>query len=204
MSGGLAVPSANPTAPSAPRHEHVVLVDAENRPIGTAPKETVHHSSTPLHRGFSVFLFDRTDGEERLLLQQRSSTKRTWPLVWSNSCCGHPALGESVLEAAQRRIAQELGVVAERLEVLLPDYRYRAERDGIVENEFCPVLAGSLRCEPVVDRSEVEAVRWIGWRDFLEEIAAQRGDYSPWCVEEAKLLERTAAFAEWRRRSRDG
>jgi isopentenyl-diphosphate delta-isomerase len=210
MSGGDPHAAATPaaaaalTAPAAPAEEHVVLVDAENRVIGTASKATVHHAATPLHRGFSVFLFDRAGGEDRLLLQQRSSTKKTWPLVWSNSCCGHPALGESPLEAAQRRIAQELGVSARRLEVLLPDYRYRAELDGIVENEFCPVLVGSLAGEPVVDRSEVEAVRWIPWRSFLAEIERGRSDYSPWCVEEARLLERTATFAEWRHHSSDG
>jgi isopentenyl-diphosphate Delta-isomerase len=177
--------------------EHVVLVDEENRVIGSAPKETVHHAATPLHRGFSVFLFGRAGGEDRLLLQQRSSTKKTWPLVWSNSCCGHPAPGESVLAAARRRIAQELGVEVQRLEVLLPDYRYRAELDGIVENEFCPVLAGRLEVDPVPFPGEVEATRWIPWRSFLAEIDGGASAYSPWSVEEARLLARSERFARW-------
>jgi len=44
-----------------------------------------------LHRAFSVFLFDESTGE--LLLQQRASTKITFPNVWTNTCCSHPLHG---------------------------------------------------------------------------------------------------------------
>jgi isopentenyl-diphosphate delta-isomerase len=60
--------------------EHVVLVDESNAVLGTMPKAEVHGATTPLHRGFSLFLFNR---ERKLLLQQRSAKKKTWPLVWS-------------------------------------------------------------------------------------------------------------------------
>ena len=40
-----------------------------------------------LHRAFSVFLFNNNN---QLLLQQRSSHKITFPLVWTNTCCSHP------------------------------------------------------------------------------------------------------------------
>lgn len=38
--------------------ELVVLVDEENNIIGTMPKSEVHSANTPLHRAFSVFLFN--------------------------------------------------------------------------------------------------------------------------------------------------
>ena len=66
----------------------VVLVDEENRELGRALKSEVHHAATPLHRAFSLFLFDRRG---RTLVQRRALAKRTWPGIWSNSCCGHPA-----------------------------------------------------------------------------------------------------------------
>lgn len=176
--------------------ELVVLVDEQNRPLGAAPKATVHHSSTPLHRGFSLFLFDRAG---RVLLQQRSAAKRTWPLVWSNSCCGHPAPGEDPIAAARRRARAELGVEPMRLEVVLPDYRYRVERDGVVENEICPVLVGVTGEEPRPDPAEVASLRWVAWRDLLAAVAGGREELSPWCVEEAPLLDAAPAFAAWLR-----
>ena len=62
--------------------EEVVLVDENNNPVGAMPKSAVHGKDTPLHRGFSVFLFNKK-GE--LLLQQRALSKITWPGIWSNS-----------------------------------------------------------------------------------------------------------------------
>src|SRR5438067_12237108 len=96
--------------------EEVVLVNEQNEPVGTSEKLVTHNSQTPLHRGFSVFLFN-TNGE--LLLQQRSSKKKTWPLVWSNSCCGHPQLNETSIDAAKRRLRHELGIKDTQLWVIL-------------------------------------------------------------------------------------
>ena len=168
-----------------PGEEHVVLVDDADRELGIAPKATVHGADTPLHRAFSLFLFD-TAG--RLLLQRRSGAKKTWPLVWSNSCCGHPARGESVVDAARRRLRDELGIVGAEMRVALPHYRYRAERDGVVENEICPVLVGLTDAEAAPNPDEVDSVRWIAWDEWVDEVRAHPDDYSPWCVEETLLL----------------
>ncbi len=183
MSQGLAIPD----------YEHVVLVDERNVPTGTLDKRAAHHGDTPLHRGFSVFLFDR---QGRTLLQQRSVQKPTWPGVWSNACCGHPQLGESTGDAMDRRLNHELGLTGVNLEIILPDYRYRFERDGVVENEFCPVAIGLVTGEPSPNPDEVQAVRWKHWAEFLAE-ARNGSAYSEWCVEEALLLAEGPAFARF-------
>lgn len=169
----------------AKEQEHVVLVDENNNPLGTAPKLATHNTDTPLHRGFSVFLFNR-HGE--ILLQQRAHTKKTWPGVWSNSCCGHPAMDETVIQAANRRLKDELGLENIELHLILPDYRYRAEMKGIVENEICPVMVGHSNAVPTLNPAEVEAIHYIPWHDFLHKIKRLPGFYSPWCEEEAFLL----------------
>ncbi len=144
--------------------ELVVLVDEQNGVLGTMRKAEVHRAQTPLHRGFSCFAFRRSD--KRLLLQQRSGTKPTWPLVWSNSCCGHPGPGESAIAAARRRLRHELNLDPVLLEEIAP-YRYCFTRDGVMENEICPILVAIVEGEPIVNPREVEAVRWIDWPAFL-------------------------------------
>lgn len=173
--------------------EHVVLVDESNAVIGTLPKAEAHHAQTPLHRGFSLFLFNRV-GE--LLLQQRSVQKKTWPGVWSNSCCGHPQLNESNSDAVRRRLREELGISRAHIEEISP-YRYRYMRDGVVENEICPILTGVTDEKPVLNREEVEAVRWVPWGEFLREISANPRGYSEWCVEEAKILDASPRFRKF-------
>lgn len=181
----------------ARREELVVLVDDDDRVLGLAPKASVHGAVTPLHRAFSLFLFDR-DG--RVLAQRRAAAKATWPLVWSNSCCGHPALDEPVEEAARRRLRDELGIDAiDEPRVVLPGYRYRANFDGVEENELCPVLAARLGEGATVrpDPEEVDAVRWVDWDAFLAELAADPAPWSPWCLEEARLLDAAPGFRAW-------
>lgn len=175
--------------------EHVVLVDNENRVIGTAGKATVHGKTTPLHRGFSLFAFNR---QGQLLLQQRARHKLTWPGAWSNSCCGHPALGESAVQTAIRRARYELDLTLTDAVEIAP-YRYRFTRDGIEENEICPIVVASADGEPAPNPAEVAATRWVNWRDFCQEIRSTPGRYSAWCEEEAGVLETSVAFRDWYR-----
>ena len=171
--------------------ELVILVDEQNSILGTMPKDEVHGATTPLHRGFSVFVFRSSD--RHVLLQQRSAKKRTWPLVWSNSCCGHPAPDESNVDAAKRRLKHELCLIPMLLQEVAP-YRYCFTKDGVMENEICPILVGVVEHEPVINPDEVQAVRWRAWDAFLEEMACDPARYSKWCVEEAQILQRTAQF----------
>lgn len=173
--------------------DHVVLVDNQNKVLGTAPKLTAHNSNTPLHRGFSVFLFNKK-GE--LLLQQRSKIKKTFPLIWSNSVCGHPMLNESNVDAAKRRLSYELGIDNVEVFEIISDYRYEVGMNGIYENEICPVLVCFTDKKPIINKDEVENVRWISWQDFLQEIKQKPGTYSVWCEQEAKLLAENEKFLE--------
>jgi len=173
------------------KHEYVVAVDEENKPIGRLPKLAAHHGDTPRHRGFSVFLFN---SEKKLLLQQRSHKKKTWPLVWSNSCCGHPMEDEAPEDAAKRRLTFELGIEKAEITMILPDYNYTCEKDGIKENEFCPVMVGFSSEKVTPNPDEVEATKWISWEDWVKEVKTHPENYSQWCVEETLLLEKSKKF----------
>ena len=166
-------------------NEFVVLVDDANNPIGTADKDTVHTKDTPLHRAFSLFLLN---SKNQVLLTKRAATKKTFPGVWTNTVCGHLAPEESVIEAAGRRLKDELGITVAHIEEVAP-YRYRfADQNGIVENEICPICICQYDGDPTPNPSEVEEWRWMDWNVFLREANNNPMAYSPWSVAEAKVL----------------
>lgn len=175
-----------------PDFEHVVLVTELDEVIGVVPKSEVHTLITPLHRAFSLFLF--RPGDRQFLIQQRWQGKKTWPLVWSNSCCGHPELGESTIDAVRRRARYELGV--QHFDILqeASPYRYTFERDGVVENEICPIYFGISSDLILPHPEEVEAYRWLTWDQFVSEAFADDKTFSEWCREELRLLEQTQLF----------
>lgn len=171
--------------PGAPMEELVVLVDDQDNVLGTVPKATVHTTHTPLHRGFSVFLFN---SQKKVLVTQRAFAKKTFPGVFTNSFCGHPAIGESVEEAAQRRVFDELGIHTINILGTMP-YRYMfADNHGIVENEICPVMIATTTEEPQKNGSEVESLSWVTWDEFYTDIKSNPDKYSPWSREEVELV----------------
>lgn len=141
--------------------ERVVLLDDDLAPAGTMDKTAVHTTDTPLHLAFSCYI---EDDAGRVLLTRRALGKRTWPGVWTNSCCGHPGPGEALGDAVRRRVRQELGMEIEDLQEVLPDFRYRAESpEGVVENEFCPVFRATTAHLPRPDPAEVAEYTWLPW-----------------------------------------
>lgn len=165
--------------------EQVVLVDEQNNEIGTADKDTVHTTNTPFHRAFSLFLFN---SRKELLITQRAERKKTFPGVWTNTVCGHPGPGETEAEAAKRRLKDELGLKVDEVQLVGP-YRYRfADKNGIVENELCPVYIAYSDIDPKPNLDEVTAWKWMPWAEFRDGIISHPEVYSPWSVEEARLV----------------
>ena len=170
-----------------------MLLDEEGQEIGTAAKASVHHRATPLHLGFSCYLFD---GAGRVLLTRRALVKHTWPGVWTNSFCGHPGPGEEVEEAVRRRALHELGVRIDQPVCVLPQFRYRATAaDATVENELCPVFCARTDGRVEAAPDEVMEWRWLRWSQLL--LAAELSwSISPWAAEQIPLLE-AAGIASW-------
>lgn len=160
--------------------EHVVLLDESGRATGTADKAEIHTGSTPLHLAFSCYVLD---GTGRLLVTRRALSKLTWPGVWTNSFCGHPAPGEPIKDAVHRRAAEELGAHVNDVRLILPDFRYRATDDsGIVENELCPVFVARLADDAGLapHPHEVAATAWVEPSALATAVAAAPFAFSPW------------------------
>lgn len=175
--------------------EHVVLLDENNQPIGTAIKATVHTNQTPYHLAFSCFVFN-SKGE--LLLQQRALTKKTWPGIWSNSFCGHPSWQEPITEAVKRRGQFELGLTNLEPITILPNFSYQATMDGIMENEFCPVYICFTDQEAQINLDEVADINWINWLEFAEAVSNpdnKTWDHlSIWCKQETTQIYQSEKF----------
>ena len=173
-------------AVAEPGTEHVVVVDRSGTPVTTVPKAGAHDDATPLHLAFSCHI---VDGDGRVLLTRRASGKPTWPGAWTNGCCGHPQLGETLAEAAERRVAQELGLRVTALRMAVPDFAYRAAMaDGTVEHELCPVLVVEVAGTPSPDPAEVGDLAWTSWEDLQRRIDHDPGSLSPWAVEQLEQL----------------
>lgn len=164
------------TAEKLAAGDPLILVDGEDREIGTLSKAECHAGSGVLHRAFSVFLFNPA-GE--LLLQQRSAHKTLWGGYWSNSCCSHPRLGEQVKEAAVRRVQEELGVSCDPR--FLYKFQYQARfGDAGAEHELCWVYAATIT-EPVrANIDEIAAFEFVEPQALTRAIAAHPEQYTPW------------------------
>lgn len=165
----------------------MVLLDEAGRAVGTALKAEVHHAETPLHLAFSLYVF--RPGRE-LLLTRRAASKATFPGLWTNTVCGHPGPGEPLDAAAARRARDELGLGLAASRLVLPRFSYRAEMDGVVEHELCPVFVATLLpgTVPVPDPAEVDQTRWARWDDVVDGVLSGELGLSPWACEQVTLL----------------
>ena len=174
------------THPKGDMAETVILLDEAGTHVGTADKATVHTASTPLHLAFSCHVLD-ADG--LVLVTRRALTKRTWPGVWTNSVCGHPAPGEAMEDAVRRRARLELGLDVTDIELVAPDFRYRAtDASGVVENEMCPIFTARTTQAPAPHPDEVMDHRWLTPAELRTAIEAAPWALSPWLVSSAALL----------------
>ncbi|WP_302183779.1 isopentenyl-diphosphate Delta-isomerase [Rothia santali] len=156
----------------------VVLLDDQDRPVGTAPKAGVHTEDTPRHLAFSCYVLD---AEGRVLLTRRALGKKAWPGTWTNSLCGHPGPGEDLPAAVARRARQELGLELAEIREVVPDFSYRAvDASGIVEDEFCPVYVARAASTPEPRPAEVCEISWVPARDAVAAVRAVPAAFSPW------------------------
>jgi len=155
--------------------EKVILVNRQDQPIGEMEKMEAHRKGE-LHRAISVLVFNDRD---ELLLQQRALSKYHTPGLWSNTCCSHPRPGESSLQAASRRLQEEMGFQC-TLEKSF-DFIYRADfPNGLIEHEFDHIFIGRYNEDPGINPEEAEAFRWISLGDLRKEMTETPENFTIW------------------------
>lgn len=170
---------------------HVILVDEENNILGIQDKLEVHNANTPLHRGFSVFLFN---SQKELLIQKRSYTKKTWGGFWSNSFCGHPQINETASQAIYRHAKFELGLQNLQQIYFVSNYRYKFHLNNIMENEICPIYLASTDDMIKINTEEIVESKFLQWQEFNLYLEQHIQEFTPWCTEEVTILKTNKIF----------
>jgi isopentenyl-diphosphate delta-isomerase len=155
--------------------DHVVLVNTDDVPQGTAEKLEAHLEGW-LHRAFSIFVFD---SRGRLLLQQRAAHKYHSPGLWSNTCCSHPRPDEPLHDAVHRRLVEEMGFDCD----LHPAFHfvYRADvGNGLIEHELDHVFIGHADATVTANEEEVAGWSWVDPEDLRADVAARPDRYTYW------------------------
>ncbi len=155
--------------------EYVILVDADDMPIGTEEKIEAHRKAL-LHRAISVFIINRK-GE--WLLQQRAKTKYHSGGLWTNTCCTHPQPGESTAQAARRRMMFEMGMECQIKQLFSFIYCQPLDNE-LTEHELDHVFIGVSDDVPVPNVDEVMAYRYVDMPSLNADMQANPSAYTVW------------------------
>ena len=155
--------------------EKVILVDREDNECGVMEKMEAHRNGV-LHRAFSIFIFN---SKGRLILQQRAKQKYHSGKLWTNTCCSHQRPGESTLEAAERRLREEMGFTTP-LEMAFT-HLYRAELDNsLIEHDLDHVLIGYYDGPIIFNHDEVMATCFLSPKTIEEQLITSPEKFTAW------------------------
>ncbi len=157
------------------KEEKVLLVDTQDRVLGTMPKLEAHQKGV-LHRAFSVFILNR---QNALMLQQRAWDKYHSPGLWTNTCCSHQREGEDSLAAGKRRLQEEMGLEAPLTPLFT--FIYKAPFDnGLTEHELDHVLLGYSEQSPNPNLHEVADWQWMPLEEVQRKLTEQPEQFTVW------------------------
>ena len=155
--------------------DNVILVDKNDNQVGLMPKLEAHQKGV-LHRAFSIFIFNN---KYELLLQKRAYSKYHSGGLWTNTCCSHPRENEDILDAANRRLIEEMGIETSLRKVY--EFTYKAELDNdLIEHEFDHVFYGVYNEDPSINTDEAEGFKWIDMDSLNEDIKTNGHIYTVW------------------------
>ncbi|MFM7724322.1 MAG: isopentenyl-diphosphate Delta-isomerase [Bacteroidota bacterium] len=167
--------------------QEVILVNKHDEEIGTMEKMEAHLQGM-LHRAFSVLIFN---SQRKLLIHRRAFGKYHSEGLWTNTCCSHPFPGEDLVEAANRRLREEMGMKTSLAPLFSFIYRAELEND-LVEHELDHVLIGFTDDQPRANPDEVSDYKWMAMYEIEEDIEKNPGNYTAWFKK--IILEYKSAF----------
>ena len=157
-------------------NDKLIWVDLFDNEIGSGEKLETHRKNQ-LHRAFSVYMIH--DG--KMLIQKRALGKYHSGGLWANACCSHPRWGESLADAVQKRLEEELGIPQRTCapEELF-SFQYFSQYDGLSEYEIDHVFLVDYVGDISADPDEIMDTRWVDFSDLQKEMESNPQKFATW------------------------
>lgn len=155
--------------------EYIITVDERDNEVGSIEKIEAHKLGV-LHRAFSILVFNK---EGQVLLQKRNINKYHSPGLWSNTCCSHQRVGETLKEAVNRRLMEEMGFNCELEEKFHFIYKVAFD-NNLMEHEFDHVFIGQYDGKVIPNQYEVDAITWIDFYELKNDMEKYPEKYTYW------------------------
>ncbi len=153
----------------------VILINESNIETGFIDKRKAHQESL-LHRSVAVFIFNSMG---RLMIQQRSPLKTTSPGLWSTTCQTHPYPGEKTVNAAHRRLQEEMGFDCSFYHSFI--FKFKASfGDDLNENEISQMFIGISNQLPLINPREVNAYKLLSLHEIKDDLSLYPEKYTKW------------------------
>ena len=153
----------------------IVLVNEKDEALGSMNKLLVHQKGL-LHRAFSIILIN---DHGQMLIHQRQNNKYHSGGLWSNACCSHPKKDEATIDAANRRLHEELNMSCRLEHIFSFTYRVALE-NSLVEHEFDHVFIGRTNHTPDFNKDEISNIKWIDIDHLLEKVKKEPNEFTFW------------------------
>lgn len=160
----------------------VIVVNHQDQILGEKERNKAHQINSLLHRGFITFIKNK---KKEILLLKRNSQK-LFGHLW-DGCCSHPQMGETYVQAGQRRLEEELGFTCPLKQIGKFYYRAVDQNNG-TEEEICAVLTGHYNGNIKPNKNEVINLRWLTLEDLKKEIKQMPLAFTPWLIKSLKFL----------------
>ena len=156
-------------------NNNVCLVDLFGNKIGEVEKIEAHKKGL-LHHAFSLFII--RDG--KMLLQKRAKEKYHSGGLWSNACCSHPQMFENIFVNIKEKTREEIGAEIENLKFEF-SFIYRNKfKNNLIEYEYDDVFTATTNSEIVINKEEVETVRWVDLDLLKKELEKNPEKFTSW------------------------
>lgn len=103
----------------------------------------------------------------------------TVAVLWTNTCCSHPQLGEDIRMSAIERLHYEMGLKCDLKLVYSFIYKEPVE-NNLIEHELDYVFVGQTNQNPVLNQDEVQSYKWISPDEVLSDINEHPSRYTVW------------------------
>lgn len=155
--------------------EEVILVNVNDEEISTMEKIEAHKKGL-LHRAFSIFIFN---SKSELLIHKRAMGKYHSEGLWTNTCCSHPRPGEDLINEANRRLMEEMGLSCKLQSAFSFIYKI-VFTGGLIEHELDHVIIGKSEQKPLINKNEVSEWKYISLEELRKDASKNPDKYTEW------------------------